>query len=230
MESKRILVVDDDEAIQQSLYEILTKAGFEVTLASDGLGTQQSIERQGLPHLMLVDLNLPDTRGLALCQQLFEQVGLPIIVITGFRNFSAAESLEFADDFVRKPFDHDELVMRVRRVLSRIVDFSYANSPTIKISDRLSVDLANQTVLVEGERRRLTPTENAILSILLKYRGQVVDADTLVARIWHSDISAIDDRDSLRVHIHRLRQKIEPDPNTPQIIVTERGVGYCFTT
>jgi DNA-binding response OmpR family regulator len=118
--------------------------------------------------------------------------------------------------------------MRIRRVLSRMDNFSYAAGPLLQICDSLKVNYVQQQVVVGEDERHLTPTENALLQVLIKHRGHVVDADTLIERVWRTGVS-IQDRNSLRVHMHRLRQKLEREPDDPGLIQTERGIGYVFT-
>ena len=168
--------------------------------------------------------------GLQLCQEMSDKAGLPIVTISadGDSTALAVEALQYADDYIRRAHAApEEIAMRIRRILSRIENYSYAKGPEIQIYDWLSVDHMNRQVTVRGEVRKLTPTENALLHVLLSHRGKVVDADTLIERVWRLDPS-IKDKNALRVHIHRLRSKIEDDPDAPQIIRTERGTGYSL--
>jgi DNA-binding response OmpR family regulator len=131
----------------------------------------------------------------------------------------------FAEDYITKPFSPRELVARVRRVLRRIGDFAYTIDPVTKVDDHLSVDFAHQQATVGGQPVPLTPTETKILYILMRNAGHTVTNDFLLRRVWPLDEVF---EDALRVHIHRLRKKIE-FPSAPELyIVTERGVGYRF--
>jgi DNA-binding response OmpR family regulator len=180
--------------------------------------------------VMLVKLNLPDTNGLELCRRVLSLNDLPLIVLADpadDKSGTATQALRFADDYVRTPLDLDELVMRIRRVLSRIENFSYAAAPRIQICNNLAVDYTHRVAIVDGQERQLTPTESALLDVLVKHQGHVVDTDTLIERVWRSG-TVIRDRNALRVHVHRLRDKIEPDPDNPVVVLTERGVGYLF--
>jgi DNA-binding response OmpR family regulator len=226
---KRVLFVGDDPMLTK-LQTRLTAADFELVHCPDSETTVQYVTANGLPHIMLVKLNLPDMSGLELCRKMLRLNDLPIIVLadpTDDKPGMAAQVLLFADDYVRAPIDLDELVMRIRRVLSRIENFSYAAASRIQICDNLAVDYTHRLAIVDGQERQLTPTESALLDVLVKHQGHVVDTDTLIERVWHSG-TVIRDRNALRVHVHRLRDKIEPDPDNPVVVLTERGVGYQF--
>jgi DNA-binding response OmpR family regulator len=226
---KILIVTNEDDLELPELTEELMSAGFELIAAPDAQSARRYMETNGLPHLMVIDLLISDVDGLQFCQEMYEAAGMPIITISRNGDTAAAvEALKFADDFVRRKYaKSEELSMRIRRVLSRIQNFSYATGPEIQIADWLSVDHVNRQVTVRGEARKLTPTENALLSVLLAHRGKIVDADTLIERVWRLDPS-VKDRNALRVHIHRLRNKIETDPDDPIMILTERGIGYSF--
>jgi DNA-binding response OmpR family regulator len=213
----------------EALRDELHANGFGITEVKDPAEAQRLMEQQGLPHLMVVDLRNSQAEGLQFCRDMYEAAGMPIITIAPDNGDDVAvEALKVADDFVRRQFaTSQELAMRIRRILSRIQNFSYATGPEIRIADWLSVDHLNRQVNVHGEQRKLTPTENALLNVLLAHRGKIVDADTLIERVWRLDPS-IKDRNALRVHIHRLRNKIEDNPDDPRLIRTERGTGYSF--
>jgi len=225
---RRILIISSADDIEiDALATELLASDYEIQTISGAQEARDHIEKQGLPHLMVIDLRLDGAGDLA--RDMYEAAGMPIITVAPNGGADAAvEALRYADDFVRQEYaSAPELGMRIRRVLSRIQNFSYATGPEIKISDWLSVDHINRQVTVHGEIRKLTPTENALLNVLLTHRGAIVDADTLIERVWRLDPS-IKDRNALRVHIHRLRNKIENDPDAPQFILTERGIGYSF--
>jgi DNA-binding response OmpR family regulator len=131
----------------------------------------------------------------------------------------------FAEDYVTKPFSPRELVARVRRVLRRLGDFAYVLDALIEVDDRLSVDFAHQQVTVEGQVVPLSPTETKLLYLLMRSAGRPVTTGFLLRRLWPLEEVF---EDALRVHVYRLRQKIEPVPSRPRYIVTERGVGYQF--
>jgi DNA-binding response OmpR family regulator len=212
----------------EGLRQTLTGANFHVVSFERGGDAIEYIGENGLPYLMLVNLELPDMDGIELCEEFYDTTGLPIIAVSdNLTSERATSALHYADDFVGTHVSVEELAMRVRRILSRINDFSYASGPKIPIYDWLVLDPVQREVNVQGKVYKLTPIENALLNMLIKHKGDVVDADTLIERIWHSD-PTLSDRNVLRVHIHRLRQKLEADPTLPRVIMTERGIGYSF--
>lgn len=227
-ENWHVLLIEDDAAVRQEVCGELHSAGYEGTSVSDARSALEFIGREGPPHLIVTNIGIesPDLDGMALARMMAER-GVPMILTTADDSLDTAlESLAIADDFVRMPYEAAELVARVRRVLSRIVDFSYATKPVIQLDERLGFDFANNLLLVEGEEVSLTPIESRLLHTLMQYRGRVVDNRTLIMRVWSSsDIY----EDTLRVHIHRLRHKLEAETGAPKYIVTERGVGYLFS-
>ena len=224
---KRLLFVGNKPLLAE-LRDWLFSEGYESAFCPDATCTRHYIKKHGIPHLLLLTLNLPDVGALTLSQEILAMADVPIITMATVDTPGlAAKALQYSDDYVRLPVDPDELLMRIRRILSRIHDFSYAAGPLFKVCDHMVVDYVNRHVVVRGERKKLTPIENTLLQILLKHRGNVVVADTLIERVWRAG-ARIGDRNSLRVHMHRLRRKIERDPDEPSMILTERGVGYVF--
>jgi DNA-binding response OmpR family regulator len=226
-ENWHILVVEDDKDIHRLLNDNLQMAGLEVSSVYDARSALELIEREGLPHLAIVDIRLPDKDmdGLDLAEELTQR-SVPVIIITAYDSpKTVLDSLRFADDYVRKPFEPDEVTSRVRRVLSRIGDFSYAKSPMLDVDERVQFDYTNNNLVIDDERVNLTPIESRLLHTLMQHRGNVVDGRALIARVWSSDNIY---EDTLRVHIHRLRSKLEVDPRHPKYILTERGIGYSF--
>jgi DNA-binding response OmpR family regulator len=135
------------------------------------------------------------------------------------------KSLDRADDAVGSSVKAVELAARILRILGRFTDHSYAGNPILEIDQRLKVDYTSNSLIVEGNQTPLTPIESRLLHTLMKYRGHVVDSRTLLLRVWSSDEAY---EDTLRVHIHRLREKLEVDPHHPKYIHIDRGVGYSF--
>jgi DNA-binding response OmpR family regulator len=227
--SQRILVVDDDPAIQHLIRSKLENAGFEVLIADNGQDALDVIRRRGLPHLAVVDINMPVMDGFAFCEVVQTFSDLPVIFLTAVdEEETIIRGIEyFAEDYVTKPFSPRELLARVQRVLRRIGDFSYALAPAIPVDERLVINFAAQQAIVEGVPIDLTPTETKILYILMQNAGRVVSTDFFLRRLWPLDQVF---EETLRVHIHRLRQKIEPEPGKPRHVVTERGEGYRFAS
>jgi DNA-binding response OmpR family regulator len=225
--TQRILVVDDDPAILRLVRDKLDRAGFEVWTATSGQRALGVIDRRGLPHLAVVDIMMPEMGGFEFCRIVQEFTDLPVIMLTAVdEEETVIQGIEhFAEDYITKPFSPRELVARVQRVLRRIGDFAYALDPVTWVDDRLAVDLAHQRALVDGQLVELTPTETKILYILIRNAGRTVTVDFLLRRLWPlEDVF----EDALRVHVHRLRQKIEAVPRQPCYIITERGLGYRF--
>jgi DNA-binding response OmpR family regulator len=228
----RVLAVSSgDDLDHNAISAELASNQMELVWLKNVAEARQWIHREGLPHLILIDLHLAGNEGWSFSEEMYQIANTPIILISEEGNEStdtALAALKVADDFVRRHYaSSEELGSRIRRVLSRIQNFSYATGPQVRVTDWLSVDHVKRQIIVNGEARTLTPTENALLGVLLAHRGAVVDADTLIKRVWQLDPS-IKDRNALRVHMHRLRNKIEPDPNNPFMITTTRGNGYSI--
>lgn len=224
---RRILVVDDDPDILSTVSMTLELEGFEVFQASSAEEAERQIERHGLPHLALVDIMMPGTDGLELCRKVQNYCDLPVILLTAVDDDQTkVRSIdEIAEDYVTKPFHPPELVARVKRVLRRIGDFGFRLEPETRIDERLAVDFAGKRAVVDGESVALTPTESKLLHILLTNARRTVRTDYLIGRLWpHDEVF----EDTLRVHVHRLRQKIEPKSSKPRYLVTHRGEGYVF--
>lgn len=225
--TQRILVVDDDPAILRLVKDKLERAGFEVLTATSGQQALDTIDRYGLPHLAVVDINMPGMDGFEFCRTVQKFTDLPVILLTAVdEEETVVRGIEqFAEDYVTKPFSPRELVVRVQRVLRRIGDFGYALDPVIKVDEHLSVDLAHQQAIVDGQLVSLTPTETKLLYILMRNASRPVTTDFLLRRLWPFEEVF---EDTLRVHIHRLRQKVELSPSRPRYVITERGLGYSF--
>lgn len=222
-----VAIVDDDTRLTEIVQEELEADGYQVSTFSCAETFLRHVSRQGLPHLVLIDLGLPDMDGFALSDRLKALGDVPIIFISAQKEADMVVRglVQYAEDYVRKPFDPRELAARVYRVLSRIPGFDYTESRLVRIDEWLAVDFG-QRVLFAGERELpLTRTEANLLHVLLRNANQVVPARVLISRVWPlQDVY----EETLRVHMHRLRQKIEPDPANPQYLLTERGVGYRF--
>jgi DNA-binding response OmpR family regulator len=152
---------------------------------------------------------------------------MPIIMLTAI---STTETIvkgieQFAEDYVIKPFNPSELVARVNRVLRRMDNYDYTQESTTRVDDRLLINFPNREALVNGRSVPLTPTESKLLYILVRNAGRIVTTEFLLSRIWPMQ-DAQEDR--LHVHVHRLRRKIEEQPDQPTYIVSERGTGYRF--
>ena len=223
-----VAIVDDDQGLTDLIREGLEDEGYQTVAFASAEALLRYIRRQGLPHLVLVDLCLPDMDGFTLSSQLKALGDVPIIFVSGRNETDTVVKglLQYAEDYVRKPFDMRELSARIYRVLSRIPCLAATQSRITRIDDWLAVDFG-QSVLYAGERVfPLTPIEANILHILLRNADQPVPARVLLSRVWPGQSVY---EDTLRVHIHRLRRKVEPNPHHPQYILTARGVGYRFS-
>jgi len=224
---QRVLVVDDDPDIVRLVRDKLDRAGFEVLTASSGRHALEVIDRRGLPHLAIVDINMPGMDGFEFCRVVQTYSDFPVIMLTAVdEEETIIEGIEhYAEDYVTKPFSPRELVARVRRVLRRMGGFAYTLSPQTHVDEKLTIDFAGQQALVDGKQVPLTPTETKILYILMRNAGRAVTTDFLLRRLWPREEVF---ENTLRVHISRLRKKIEANPSQPQYVITERGTGYSF--
>jgi DNA-binding response OmpR family regulator len=227
--AKRILVVDDEVEMLRLIERKLLQMGFMVQTAESAPRALELIERLGLPHLAIVDINMPGMSGLDFCETVQQYADLPVILVTavneGATRVAAIE--KYAEDYVIKPFNLDELAARVQRLLRRIRDFSYAVGPEIKIDGQLNVNFVCKQLTIDEVTVDLTPTETKLLYILWRNADQTVTNDFLINRVW-PDQDIYDD--TLRVHVHRLRQKMAGGVPKKPYIVTERNRGYRFVT
>jgi DNA-binding response OmpR family regulator len=224
---QRILIVDDDPTVRRLVETKFRAAGFEVLTAGEGQEALAVIRRHGLPHLAIVDIGMPTMDGFELCEAVQRFSDLPVVLLTANdEEETIVRGIElYAEDYVVKPFSPRELIARVRRVLRRIGDFAYALEPEIEVDERLSVDFARQQITIEGRSVSLSPTETKLLYLLMRNAGRTVTNDFLLRRLW--PLREVYE-DTLRVHVYRLRKKLEPKPEDRRYILTERGVGYQF--
>ena len=224
---RRVLAVEDDPDLLRLIQRELEAAGFEVWACPSAEQALDLVGRKGLPHLALVDILLPGLDGMSMARKLQEWSDLPVVMLTSVdEEDTVVRAIEtFAEDYIRKPFAPREMVARVERVFRRIGDFGYTLQPVIRVDDGLSIDFAHQKAQTAGRTVPLTSTETKLLYVLMRSAGRVVATDFLLRRLWPSDEVF---EDTLRVHVHRLRGKIEPEPGRPRYVVTERGTGYRF--
>ncbi len=222
-----ILAVDDDADLRRLVGYTLELEGFSVATAASAQEALDWIAKHGLPHLAVVDIVMPGASGLDFCREVQRFSDLPVILLTAVHDDEVVvRSIEeLAEDYVKKPFNPRELSARVKRVLRRIGDFAFAAAPVTRIDPGLAIDFAHQTALVEDRTVPLTPIESKLLHILTRSARRTVRTDYLLRRVWPLEEVF---EDTLRVHIHRLRQKIEPVPAEPKYLLTQRGSGYSF--
>lgn len=223
MSGHRILIVDDDLHIRRLLEGTLTRAGYasiEATTAAEAL----SQARDGRPDAILLDLGLPDRDGLEIVTLLRQQCPAPIIVVSARdATDQKVAALDLgAHDYVTKPFDSEEVLARLRATLRDRVEAQGA-SPTVRAGN-VTIDLVCRQVLREGEEVHLTRKEFEVLNQLALHPGRVVTHQRVLEAAWPYEV----DRriDYLRIVVRNLRQKLEPDPSRPSLIMNELGVGY----
>jgi DNA-binding response OmpR family regulator len=156
-----------------------------------------------------------------------ERADLPLIfLLSDIDDYTLDGLKKYADDFLVQPFGLGELQIRVRMVLDRLPVIDYDSEPIVRVDENLSIDFAHNRIVVAGKGVGLTPTESILLHVLLRNAPRVVQNHTLLSRVWSAEDVF---EDTLRVHMHRLRRKLEADSHYPHYIRTERGVGYRFT-
>lgn len=230
MAGERILIVEDEPAVARGLKYGLAREGFSIFWADSGKGALE-LARDEDPHLILLDLRLPDISGFDVCRQLRAQgFRQPILMLTALDDeVDKVLGLELgADDYVLKPFSLRELTARIRALLRR----AYGELSTASIGERflfgdVEIDLERLQVYRSGEPVYLTPTEFRLLRYLAAQPGRPSSRDALIEAVWGYDSDIGNDR-TVDVHIRHLREKLETDPANPRWIVTVRGVGYKF--
>lgn len=219
----RILVVEDDYGIRRSIATQLRAEGYEVVEAADG-GEAVTAARREKPDLILTDLAMPAVDGFTLIAALRKTMTTPIIVLS-VRGGEAdrVRALDLgADDFVSKPFSVAELLARVRAQLRRS---GLSGRSRLRFA-ALTIDFDRRRVVRGESEIRLTPTEFALLTLLATNAGKVITTDQIIARVWKDAPNTA--ADTVRVHVASLRRKIEPDPSSPQFVITEPWIGYRF--
>ncbi len=224
--SPRILVIDDEPQILRALRTILTEKGFTVVTAARGEeGLAQAAAH--LPDLIILDLGLPDMDGIEVCARLREWTDCPIIILSvrDAEREKVAALDKGADDYLTKPFGIEELLARVRVALRRSARAKGTPTSVIKAGP-LQIDLAWHKVTKGDEELKLTATEFNLLAYLASNRGRVLTHQSILEHVWGP--ADVDHTEYLRVYMRQLRKKLEVDPEHPQIIVTEPGIGYRF--
>lgn len=223
----RILVVDDDADIASLVQMTLEEEGLDVKTANSAKEAFDKIARDGLPHLAVVDIRMPGIDGLEFARKVQKYSDLPVIMLTAIDEEDTVVKAinEVAEDYVTKPFTPKVLAARVKRVIRRMGDFAFRLEAITVIDDRLAINFADKKALIDEQPVPLTPTETKLLHILIRSARRTVTTEYLLRRLWPLDEVF---EDTLRVHIHRLRQKVEPDPASPRYLITQRGIGYSF--
>jgi two-component system OmpR family response regulator len=227
MPDNKVLIVEDDANLRETLKYNLRKDGYDVFTAGDG---EQAIEvaRREKPGLLILDIMLPKINGFEVCRILRKEMTMPILMLTAKADETdKIVGLEIgADDYMTKPFSMRELLARVRAMLRRtkMVEASSASKPaSIKIR-KLEIDVARHRASLAGTILELSPKEFDLLAFLAKNKGLVFSREQLLEKVWGYDYAG--DSRTVDVHIRWLRQKIETDPTHPMYFVTVRGTGY----
>ncbi len=225
--SGRILLVEDEEALAESIRYSLEREGYGVAVAIDG---RHAIEqfRANDPELVILDLMLPEMSGLDVVRSIRQTSMVPIIIVTAKDSEAdKVTGLELgADDYVTKPFSVRELVSRVRAHLRRSRMTSAPQAEEVLSGGPVELDVGRHEVKVAGETILLPPKEFQLLELLLRRQGRLLTRDHLIEEVWGRDY--VGDTKTLDVHVKRIRQKIEADPHEPLFLVTVRGLGYKF--
>lgn len=221
-----ILVIDDEPQILRAMRTILMEKQFKVTTANrgeEGLALAAANE----PDLIILDLGLPDMDGVDVCTRLREWTQIPIIILSvrDSERDKVAALDRGADDYLTKPFGIEELLARVRVALRHSAHAQGTQSKVVKAGP-LTIDLAWHTVKRDEEDVKLTGTEYKLLAYLAANHGRVLTHQSILTRVWGE--ADADHTEYLRVYIRQLRKKLEADPERPQYILTEPGIGYRF--
>ncbi len=225
----KILVVDDAPDVVESVSLGLTLQWREIEVLGAGTGEEAlEIVEQKHPDIVLLDVGLPGLDGFATLREIRVFSDVPVVMLTARDDaMDKVKGLELgADDYVTKPFNHLELMARIRAVLRRHeMPPPTSRAPSFRALD-LEVDFGAHEARLRGERLELTPTEYKLLYHLVRNAGHVLQHGTLLAKVWGREY--LDEVDYLRVYVRRLRDKLGDDPERPRYIRTERGLGYRF--
>ena len=230
MSSGRILVADDEPSVRESVGYALAQEGFEVDVAADGDEATEKVGGDGIPFdLLILDIMMPGPSGLDICRDVRSRSAVPIIVLTAKdAEVDKVVGLEVgADDYVTKPFSVRELLGRVRAQLRRRELDRGPLAQAVKIeAGPVAIDLVRHVATVRGEPVNLTRSEFQLLRLLVGRPGEVFPRRQIMEELWQTEFDG--DERACDVHISNLRQKVERDPQRPELVVTVRGVGYKF--
>jgi two-component system, OmpR family, KDP operon response regulator KdpE len=218
----KVLVIDDEPPIRKLLRMGLGAHGYEILEAPNGRISLELLE-QKKPDLVILDLGLPDIQGLDLLRMIRSRnESVPIVVLSSRGDEAGkVQALDLgADDYVTKPFGMDELLARMRAALRHQLQ-THGERPIFRVGD-LSVDLVRRIVKMGDKEVKLSPKEYELLRVLVQHAGKVLTHKFLLGELWDD----LTDAQYLRVYVRQLRQKIEADPERPQYILTETGIGY----
>lgn len=231
---KKVLVVEDDLTLMDTLEYNLSRQGYDVFTAADGRAALE-MARQKKPDLIVLDIMLPGLDGFEVCRILRQEMTVPILMLTArVDEVDKVVGLEVgADDYLTKPFSMRELLARVKALLRRVrlIREELAAHDDIPVDKKLifgnlTIDPNRHEALIDGKPIPLKPKEYDLLVFLTRHRGMALSRDLILERVWGWNYDGVSR--NVDVHVRWLRKKIEPDPANPIRIVTVRGVGYCF--
>lgn len=222
---KKILVIDDETSIRELLLIILKREGYNVISAEDG---ETGLEKLKVfrPDLLILDLMLPDTNGYDICKKVCSDFDIPIMMLTAKSDIvDKVIGIELgADDYVTKPFDSRELLVRVKALLRRAAGKEIKTN-TISY-DELTINLSAKTVYKSDRQVTLSPTEYQLLELFVQNPQKVFTREELLLKVWGYDY--LGDSRTVDITVTRLRKKLEDDSKDPKYISTVFGFGYCF--
>jgi two-component system KDP operon response regulator KdpE len=224
----RILLVDDEVAIQRAVGPLLRSRGYEVDIAATATEALRTFGERP-PGLIVLDLGLPDLEGTEVCRRIRANSDVPIIVLSA-RGSEAdkVNALDMgADDYVTKPFGPEELLARIRVALRRVAAVDSAETGLLRAGD-LTIDYDRRRVVRGDSEIRLTPKEFELLSLLARHHDRVLTHRAVLKAVWGPN--AVEQPEHLWTLVAQLRKKIEPDPARPQYLVSEPWVGYRFVS
>ncbi|MDY7013589.1 MAG: response regulator transcription factor [Cyanobacteriota bacterium] len=228
MSPHKILVVDDDPAIRNLIFRFLSQKNYQMESADNGK-TALEIFSQFNPDLVILDVNLPDALGYNLCEEMRNRTNVYVIMLTSRTDIGdkKAAFIRGADDYLTKPFDLQELELRVEAILQRQRPVTSSNTKQPLVFDYLIIDPERREVKVNGKSVPLTALEFDLLHYLASRPGKSLKRETLISEVWdYAEI--VGDQRVVDVHIGQIRKKIEVDSSKPSLIKTIRGHGYSF--
>lgn len=233
--AEKILIVEDEISLQETLAYSLKKQGYEVVITGDG-PSALDVVRSSKPDLILLDIMLPGMDGFEVCRKLRSEVSTPVLMLTARDDeIDRVVGLEVgADDYLTKPFSMRELIARVKAMLRRVKiirdEINLIHSGTDQSSffefDKIKIDLGRRELRVDNKIISLKPKEFELLIYLIRHKNQVLSRDQILESVWGWEY--IGDSRTVDVHVRWLREKIEDEPSNPKRIITARGAGYRF--